>query len=116
VGHAIGFADLAEDLGFAEEQRVEAGGDAEEVTHGSAVVVMIEGTAESIWPDGMEFTEKGRETGGGFVRGFGRDAVDFAAVAGGEDEGFFEEAAGAEFVGSAAGLVGGERDALAELE
>jgi hypothetical protein len=50
------------------------------------------------------------------VAGLGRDAVDFAAVAGGEDQGFFQEAAGAELVGGAAGLFGGERDALAELE
>jgi hypothetical protein len=48
--------------------------------------------------------------------GFGRDAVDLTAVAGGEDEGFFEEAAGVKFVGSATSLFGGERDALAELE
>jgi hypothetical protein len=50
------------------------------------------------------------------VRGFGRHAVDFAAVAGGEHEGFFEKAAGAEFVGGAARLFGSERDALAELD
>jgi hypothetical protein len=50
------------------------------------------------------------------VGGFGRDAVDFAAVAGGENEGFFEEAARAEFVGGAAGLLGGEGEALAELD
>jgi hypothetical protein len=50
------------------------------------------------------------------VGGFGRDAVDFATIAGGEDEGFFEEASRAEFVGGAAGLFGGEREALAELE
>jgi hypothetical protein len=50
------------------------------------------------------------------VGGFGRDAVDLAAVAGGEDERFFEEATGAEFIGGATSLFGGERDALAELE
>jgi len=50
------------------------------------------------------------------VRSFGRNAVTLAAVAGGEDERFFEEAAGAEFVRGAASLFGGEGDALAELE
>ena len=41
VGQALGFADLAEDFGFAEEERVEAGGDAEEVTDSGAVVMMV---------------------------------------------------------------------------
>jgi hypothetical protein len=64
----------------------------------------------------MEFAEERGKTGSAFVAGFRRDAVDFTAIAGGEDQGFFEEAAGAKFVGGAAGLVGGEGDALAKLE
>jgi len=116
VGEAICFADLAEDFGFAEEERVESGGDAEEMADGGAIVMMIEGTVESVWANGMEFAEERGKTGSAFVAGFGRDAVDFAAIAGGKDQGFFEEAAGAEFVGGAAGLVGSEGDTLAELE
>src|SRR5260221_5575566 len=116
VGEAIGFADLAEDFGFAEEERVESGGDAEEMADGGAIVMLIEGDVENVWANRMEFAEEGRQAGGGFVGGFGRDAVEFAAIAGGEDEGFFEEAAGAEFRSGAPSLVGGERDALAELE
>jgi hypothetical protein len=83
---------------------------------GGAVVVMIEDAVEGIGTNGMEFAEERREAGGALVRGFGRDAVDFAAIAGGEDQGFFQEAAGAELVGGAASLLGGEGDALAELE
>jgi len=41
VGHTICFADLAEDFGFAEEEGVESGGDAEEMTDGGAIVVMV---------------------------------------------------------------------------
>jgi len=116
VRQAVGFADLSEDFGFAEEERVESSGDAEEVAYGGAIVMMIEGTVESVWANGMEFAEERGKTGSAFVAGFGRDAVDFAAIAGGKDQRFFEEAAGAKFVGSAAGLVGSEGDALAELE
>jgi len=116
VGEAIGFADLAEDFGFAEEERIEPGGDAEEMADGGAIVVMVEGAVENVRANGMEFAEEGRQAGSALVGGFGRNAVDFAAVAGGEDERLFEEAAGAEFVGGAASLFGGERDALAELE
>jgi len=116
VRDAIGFADLAEDFGFAEEERVEAGGNAEEMADGGAIVMMIEDAVEGVGANGMEFAEEGREAGSALVRGFGRDAVDFAAIAGGEDQGFFEEAAGAELVGGAASLLGGEGDALAELE
>ena len=116
VGHAIGFADLAEDFGFAEEKRVESGGDAEEMANGGAIVVMIEDAVESVGANGVEFAEERGEAGGGFVGRFGRDTVDFAAIAGGKDQRFFEEAAGAKFVGSAAGLVGSEGDALAEFE
>ena len=49
------------------------------------------------------------------VRGFGRDAVDFTAIAGGEDERFVENATGTEFVGGAARLLGGERHAFAHF-
>ena len=38
----VGVAHLAEDFGFAEEHGVESGGDAEEMTDGVAVVVVIE--------------------------------------------------------------------------
>jgi hypothetical protein len=116
VGDAIGFADLSEDFGFAEEERVEPSGDAEEVADGGAVVMMVEDAVERVGANGMEFAQEGGEAGSGFVGGFWRDAVDFAAVAGGKDQGFFEEAAGAKLVGGAASLVGGEGDALAELE
>jgi hypothetical protein len=77
---------------------------------------MVKNAVERIRANGVEFAEEGREAGRGFVGGFGGDAVDFTAVAGGEDEGFFEESAGAEFVGGAASLLGGKGDALAELE
>jgi hypothetical protein len=86
------------------------------MTDSGAIVVMIEHAVESVGLNGMEFAEERGETGGAFVAGFGRDPVDFTAIAGGEDQGFFEEATGAEFVGGAASLVGGEGDALAELE
>jgi hypothetical protein len=116
MGEAIGFADLAEDFGFAEEERVEPRGNAEEMTDGGAVVVLVKSAVENVGANGMEFAEEGIQAGSAFVRSFGRDAVDFAAVARGEDERFFEEAAGAEFVGGAERLFGGEGDALAELE
>jgi hypothetical protein len=107
---------LAKDFGFAEEKRVESGRDAEEMTDGGAIVMLVEGDVKNVWANGMEFTEEGRQAGSGFVGGFRGNAVELAAIAGGEDEGFFEEAAGAEFRGGAPSLVGGERDALAELE
>jgi hypothetical protein len=116
VREAVGFADLAEDFGFAKKERVESSGDAEEMTDGGAVVMLIERAFEDVRADGMEFAQEGIETRGALAGSFGWDAVDFAAVAGGEDEGFFEEAAGAEFVGGAAGLLESEGDALAELD
>jgi hypothetical protein len=116
VGEPIGFAYLAEDFGFAEEERVEPGGDAEKMADGGAIVVMVKDAIENVRANGMEFAEEGRQAGSAFVGSFGWDAVNLAAVAGGEDERFFEQAAGAEFVRGAASLFGGEGDALAELE
>jgi hypothetical protein len=116
VGEAIGFADLAEDFCFAEKEGVKPGGDTEEMTDGGAVVVLVKGAVENVGANGMEFAEEGRQAGSGFVGRFGWDAVDFAAIACGEDKRFLEEAAGAEFFSSAASLFGGEGDALAELE
>jgi hypothetical protein len=86
------------------------------MTDGGAIVVMVEDAVENVGANGMEFAEERRQAGSAFVGSFGRDAVDFAAVAGGEDERFFEEAAGAEFVAGAASLLGGEGDALPELK
>ena len=42
------------------------------------------------------------------MRGFGRNAIDFAAVAGRKDERFVENAAGAKFFGGLASLIVGE--------
>ena len=116
VGKTISFADLAEDFGFAKEERVEPGGNTEEMTDGGAIVVMVEDAVENIGANGMEFAEEGRQAWSAFVGGFGWNAVNFAAVASGEDKGFFEEAARTEFVGGAASLFGSKGDALAELE
>ena len=55
VGQAIGLADLAEDFGFAEEERVESGGDAEEMTDSGTIIVMVENAVESVRANGMEF-------------------------------------------------------------
>jgi hypothetical protein len=116
VGDLVSVADLAEDFGFAEEHRVEAGGNAEEVADGIAVVVMVERAGENFGADRVEFAEKRRESVEAIVFGFGRDAVNFAAIAGGEDERFFEDAASAEFVGGAARLFGGERHPFPHLD
>ena len=112
----IRFANLAEDFSFAEEEGVESGGNAEEMTNGGAVIVLIEEAVEHVGPHGMKFAKERRKAGGAFVRGFGRDAVELAAIAGGEDQGFFQEAAGAEFVSGAARLFEREGDALADVE
>jgi hypothetical protein len=116
VGEAVGFADLPEDFRFTEEERVESGGDAEEMTDSGAIVMLIEGDTEDVRANGMEFAKKGREAACGLVGGFGGNAVEFAAIAGGEDEGLFEEATGAKFRSGAPSLVGSERDALAQFE
>jgi hypothetical protein len=116
VGKSIGFTHLAEDFGFAKEERIEPGGNAEEMTDSGAVVVLVEQAVEHVRADGVKFAEKRRKTGSAFVGSFRGNAVQFAAIAGGEDQGFFEEAARAEFVGSAASLFEGEGDALADVE
>jgi hypothetical protein len=86
------------------------------MTDGGAIVMLVEGDVKNVWANGMEFAEEGRQAGSGFMGRFRGDSVELAAITGGEDEGFFEEAAGAEFRGGTPSLVGGERDALAELE
>ncbi len=116
VGEAVCFADLAEDFGFAEELRIEPGGNAEEMTDGGAIVVLVKHAIEHVLADGVKFAEEGRKAWGTVVRSFRRHAVEFAAVAGGEDQGFLEKTARAKFVGRAARLFEGEGDALANFE
>ena len=116
VRETVSFANLAEDFGFAEEKRIEAGRNAKEVTHGGAVVVLVEQAVEHLGADGVKFAEERGKTGRAFVGGFRGNAVELAAIAGGEDQGFFQEAAGAEFVSGAARLFEREGDALADVE
>src|SRR5579862_4685472 len=115
VGEAIGFADLAKNFGFAEDHGIEPGSHAEKVTDGVAIVMMVERAVEQIELDGVEIAEIAGESGGGLMGGFGRNAVNFAAVAGGEDQRFVEDAAGAELFGGLASLLGGEGHTLADL-
>ena len=116
VSDAIGFTNLAEDFRFAEHHRIEAGGYTEKMTNGVAIVMVIERRAEKIELNGMETGKVVRKSGGGFARGFWRDAVDFAAIAGREDQRFVENAARAKLFRGLAGLVVGERHLLAHLD
>src|ERR1700730_6502755 len=81
VSEAVGLADLAEYFGFAKQHGIESGGDTEEVTHGFAVVMVVERAAEDVRAHGVKLAEKGGEVWRGFMSGFGRNAVDLAAVA-----------------------------------
>jgi len=78
--------------------------------------MVIEREAENFVAHRMEFAEKAGEPGSGFAHGFGRDAVDFAAIAGGKDQRFFENATRTQFFSGTAGLVVGERDAFADFD
>ena len=44
------------------------------------------------------------------------DAVEFRAVAGGQDDHFFQDSAGAQLIGGLAGLFNAKRDAFAQLD
>ena len=116
VSDAIGFANLAEDFGFAEHHGIETGSDAKQMANGVAIVVVIERGREQIELHGMKAAKIIGKRGGGFVRGFRRNAVNFAAIAGGEDQRFVQNAAGAKFFGGLAGLFGGERHPFAHLD
>jgi hypothetical protein len=48
VGETIGFANLTEDFGFAEEERVQSGGNAEEMADGGAIIVLVEDAVENV--------------------------------------------------------------------
>jgi hypothetical protein len=116
VGEAVSFADLTEDFGFAEEKRIESSGNAEEMANGGAIVVLVEHAVEDVGANRVKFAKEGRKFRGAFVGGFRRDAIEFAAIAGGEHQGFLEKTAGTEFVGGTARLFEGEGDALTNFE
>jgi hypothetical protein len=48
-----------------------------------AIIVMVEDAVENIGANGMEFAEEGRQARSAFMGSFGRNAINFAAVAGG---------------------------------
>ncbi len=81
-----------------------------------AIVMVIERRAEKFELNGMETGKIVGKSGGGLARGFGRNAIDFAAIAGGKDQRFVENAAGAEFFSGLTGLIVGERHLFAHLD
>jgi hypothetical protein len=64
----------------------------------------------------MELAQERGKTRSAFAQAFGRHTVNFAAIAGGKDQGFFEQAARAEFVSGSASLFRSKRQALTQLE
>jgi hypothetical protein len=112
----VGVAYLAKNFRFAEHHGIEASGDAEKVAHGLAIVVVVERNAQKIVLHRMKFAEERGKPRRGFVHRLWRNAIDFAAIAGGKHQRLFEQSAGAQFVGSAAGLLVGERHPFAHLK
>src|SRR5262250_1733222 len=64
----------------------------------------------------MKLAEVVGKSRGGFTRGFRWDAVDFAAIASGQDQRFVKNAARPEFFSRLARLLGGERHTLANFD
>ena len=93
----VGLFELAEDLRFAEDERVQPAGDAIDVADGVAVAV-VKGEAFEDVRRGVF----GRREPLGKAGGVAADGVDFAAVAGGEQRDFARAA------GFAAGGEGGQ--------
>jgi hypothetical protein len=77
--------------------------------------MVIERRAQDVQLDGMKAAEIVRKGGGGFAAGFGRNAVNLAAIAGGKNQRFVKNSARAKLFGGLPGLVVGERHALAHL-
>ena len=88
-GAAVGLADLPQDLRLAEDHRVEAGGDAEEVAHGRLAAPGERLLAEDGGVDGVEAREEGRE--GLEAVGHVADAVDLGPVARRDDGPFGQD-------------------------
>lgn len=82
LGCPIRVLELPQDLGFAEDHRVESGGDGEGVRDRSIVLMQVQ-TVPDRQPGGVVFGEPARE-----IRRGVRDAVDFRAVAGRDDDVF----------------------------
>lgn len=105
AGDGVGFFDLTEDLGFADDHAVERAGYAEEMTNGFALAELVEVGLDVVGGDGKVLVKKAEEVGFGLRRwavGVVLEGEEFDAVAGGEDETF----ADARLVDEAAGGVG----------
>jgi hypothetical protein len=109
-----GGLELAEDLGFADDEAVEAGGDAEEVGDGGFVEVGVEVALQYAEAGVADAGEHVGERGGG---GFGafEGGVEFDAVAGRDDEGF-GRAGFARGLGGGSEAVFGDREVLSDLD
>ncbi len=115
AGYGVGFFDLAEDLGLADDHGVEGAGDAEEVADGLALAELVEVGLDGGGGDGEVLVEEAEEVGlGGGLTLLQGD--EFDAVAGGEDEAFADSGLVEEGAGGVGEAAGGDGEALADLD
>ena len=115
VGPPERLADLGVDLGLAQDHRVEAGGDAEQVFRGVVVPVGVEGLRELV---DVHAARLGQQALQGQEPGMeARDvAVDLNAVAGRQDHGLVDALEVLEATVRLGEVVVGEREPLKQLD
>ena len=84
-GEGVGFFHLAEDLRLADDQRIEAGGHAEQMTGGVEIDQVVNMRGELAAIDAVKLADEGAEIGARRPDVFAR-RIDFGAIAGGEHD------------------------------
>ena len=85
LGDLPRLAELAEDLGLADDRRVEPGGDLEQVPHGGVVVLGVQVRVQLVGRDVAEIAQEVTDVGVRAVELLG-DGVDLGAVAGAQHD------------------------------
>ena len=102
---------LSEDLGLADDRRVEPGGDLEEMAHGGVVVVRVEVRMQIVGGDVADLAQEVADVGVGAVELLG-DGVDLDAVAGADQHDLTHGVATGQPLDSLRQLVDGNRQAF----
>ncbi len=106
-----GFLDLAENLRFADDHRVQAGGDTKEMADGVLVAMLIDVRGEQA---GVKFKVAVKERRQVRVRRFER-GENLDAVTGGDNHALGDAGSGGEGAGGLGQVIAGDGDAFAEL-
>src|SRR5579872_3449824 len=112
----VGFAHLSQDFRLAEQHGVETSRDTKQMVHRIAIAMTIKRTVQLGCRQLVKRRQEQLDSAAAIRSQLARNAIEFTAIASGEHQCLFQNAARTELVGGLTGLLDAECHALAQLD